>query len=126
MDPTGRACLIAGAILAATGVLSGAFGAHALATSVSLKALAAWDTASRYQLLHALALVALSAQNILNARCLNYVAALLFLGTVLFSGSLYIFVLSSQSAWGMVTPFGGVMLVAGWLLLAFCAWRRHG
>jgi uncharacterized membrane protein YgdD (TMEM256/DUF423 family) len=125
-EEQGRAWLIAGALLAATGVLAGAFGAHALAASLSPKALAAWDTASRYQIVHALALVCLGAQNVLPVRCLKSVAALLFFGTVMFSGSLYLLVLSTQSAWGMVTPLGGLMLVAGWLLLAWCAWRRRG
>lgn len=117
-----RLLLVAAALLGATGVLAGAFAAHALSETVSPGDLAIWETAARYQLLHAVALVAVlihSAQG-----SVHRAAALMLLGTMIFSGSLYLLVLTGIRLLGAITPIGGVMLVCAWLWWAKCFWQN--
>ena len=116
------------------GVLCGAFGAHGLQpylertldASLAARRLANWETASRYALFHALALL-LSANVIPRPAKIEsprpggagVVAGWSFLGGVLlFSGSLWVLVLTGQRWLGMVTPLGGVLFLVGWLALA--------
>ncbi|KAJ2708847.1 hypothetical protein H4R19_004547 [Coemansia spiralis] len=104
------------AVLGATGVALGAFGAHGLQKVVSEpEKIAAWNTASRYQLVHAVALLALAA----TGRRSVYTPVLWTAGTTMFSGSIYLLVLSRDRfrALGPVTPLGGILLIAGWLSL---------
>lgn len=120
MDNTARALAVAGALLAAIGVLAGAFGAHALKTLVSPGDLLIWETAVRYQLFHALALLILGLQQ----RPQLLLAGLVILpGVLVFSGSLYLLVLSDTRWLGAVTPLGGSLLIIGWLILAWRLWR---
>ncbi len=111
-----RPFLAAGFLLAFLAVAAGAFGAHALRDTLEPPALATWETAARYQMYHALALVAVG----LAAARWPAVAwsgpALLFLiGTLVFSGSLYALALTGIAWLGAITPLGGVGLLAGWL-----------
>src|SRR5258706_7505591 len=115
-----RILLIIGALLGASGVAAGAFGAHALKTWLSSELTAAFETGVRYQLLHALALLAVawaatrwpSTAVIASGWCF-------FVGTVVFSGSLYLLALTGTRWMGAITPFGGLFFIAGWLLLAW-------
>lgn len=104
------------ALSGATAVLLGAFGAHGLQKSAAVIAeprlLKNWETAAHYQLMHAGAL-ALAA--LVNAPLACYMFGA---GTALFSGSLYVLVLSGKRWLGAVTPIGGVLLTAGWAALA--------
>lgn len=114
----------AGAVLAALGVAAGAFGAHALRGKLSPRDLEIFETAVRYQLIHAVALVALGALH----RGTPPIAAggagwCLGIGTCIFSGSLYLLVATGVRKWGAVTPIGGVLLIVGWALLARAALR---
>lgn len=120
-----RGFLVLGAVLAALGVAAGAFGAHALAGRVPAERLAIFETAARYHLVHALALVLVG---VLAERGLEVRAAgwLLLAGVVVFSGSLYLLVLSGASWLGAVTPLGGAAFITGWLALAWAAWRGAG
>jgi uncharacterized membrane protein YgdD (TMEM256/DUF423 family) len=107
----------AAAIFGFLGVAAGAFGAHGLASRVPAKDLAIWETAAEYQLLHAVALLALSALPDSPARirvCCCWIA-----GITIFSGSLYALVLSNVRQLGMITPLGGLCMLAGWALLVF-------
>ena len=115
-----RPILLAGALLAATGVAMGAFGAHALRDTLGPDKLATWDTAVQYQMWHAIALVALSA---LATPRLGLPSALFVAGTVLFSGSLYALALTGARWLGPVTPLGGLLMISGWILVA---WRCLG
>ncbi|QPQ56367.1 DUF423 domain-containing protein [Allosphingosinicella flava] len=108
-----------GVLLAGTGVMLGAFGAHALKDRLDPAALGWWQTAVQYQMWHAVALVALAG---LPGR-LGLPAALLSIGTLVFSGSLYLLALTGLRWLGAVTPVGGLLMIAGWLLLALRAWR---
>ena len=109
---------IGGALCGASGVLLGAFGAHALRGHLGDDALALWRTAVDYQFWHALALLIVAARvTSANARILC-VAALGFLcGVLLFSGSLFALALGAPRGVGVVTPFGGAAFAAGWFAL---------
>jgi uncharacterized membrane protein YgdD (TMEM256/DUF423 family) len=118
--------LIAGSIVAMVAVMAGAFGAHALRDRVGPDLLAIFETGARYQMYHGLALIALglaTAVNLLGPRAARSVMLLFLVGTVIFSGSLYILVLTEVRRWGAVTPIGGVLQIVGWLTLAVGAWR---
>jgi uncharacterized membrane protein YgdD (TMEM256/DUF423 family) len=111
----------AGSLLAGLGVALGAFGAHALKASLSAKMLATFETGVRYQMYHGLGLLTLAwAIGRWPERRLVPAAWLLVAGTVVFSGSLYLLVLTGMRWLGAVTPIGGVTLIAGWALVA---WR---
>ena len=109
--------LIAGALLAATGVALGAFGAHGLKALLSSEALGWWHTAVQYQMWHAIGLIAIGAAPVARTRG---PAWLLAAGTAIFSGSLYAMALSDTRWLGAITPAGGVLMIAGWTWLA---WR---
>jgi uncharacterized membrane protein YgdD (TMEM256/DUF423 family) len=110
-----------GALSGALSVAAGAFGAHALKVRLAPDLLAVFETGARYQGLHALALLAAAwGGRLPRAAGWCFVA-----GTLLFSGSLYALALSGVRTLGAVTPFGGVLLLAGWLLLAATPWRSR-
>ena len=120
-DSKARSTALAGALLAGLGVALGAFGAHDLRDTLDARALGWWQTAVDYQMWHAVALVALSA--IRSVRT-GLPAALLGAGTLVFSGSLYAMALTGARWLGAVTPLGGLLMIAGWALLAWRAWRQ--
>jgi uncharacterized membrane protein YgdD (TMEM256/DUF423 family) len=101
-------------------VILGAFGAHGLKGTLDPAHLEVFDVAVRYHMYHALALLGLAA--LLSRRpadTLLHAAGWLFLaGMVLFSGSLYLLTLTGIRALGMITPVGGLALIAGWLSMA--------
>jgi uncharacterized membrane protein YgdD (TMEM256/DUF423 family) len=111
-------------LLGMLSVLAGAFGAHALKSVLTADQLASWETAVRYQLAHALALlmVGLLMQQ---GWSLRPTAILFLVGTLLFSGSIYLlcFKLGPGALLGPLTPIGGVMLIAGWGWMAWTAIR---
>lgn len=90
----------------------------------------AWETASRYHLFHAVALLGLAAWSAApgalgRIRCAQWAAYLWCVGVLLFSGSLYWLALGGPRALGPVTPFGGIALMVGWLLVAIAAFGRR-
>lgn len=112
-----RVWILAGCLWAALGVMLGAFGAHALKETLG-ENLANWDTAVRYQLVHALALIAFG---LFRERSTgkDFPAALLFFGSVFFSGSLYALSLGFlKSVMGPLTPLGGALMILGWIFFA--------
>jgi uncharacterized membrane protein YgdD (TMEM256/DUF423 family) len=114
-----------GALSALISVAAGAFGAHALRARLTPEHLAVFETAARYQMYHALGLVAAAWAVTRWPGALPVWAGWLFVaGTVLFSGSLYILALTGVRWWGAVTPLGGVAFLAGWLCLGLSAVRR--
>ncbi|GGE73224.1 MAG TPA: DUF423 domain-containing protein [Paenalcaligenes hominis] len=114
------------AFLLLVSVATGAFGSHALAGRVDLNMLAVWQTAVQYLSLHAVALLALaSAHAYLQARLQHLAFSLLLVGTLLFSGSLLLLVLSEQRWLGMITPIGGVLMLGGWGLVLLAALANY-
>ncbi len=112
--------LVTAAILGFVSVALGAFGAHALKDRFAPEQLARFETAVRYQFYHVFALLGVS----LLARAwpeLNFApAGWAFLsGVIIFSGTLYLIDLTGIRMFGAVTPVGGVLLLAGWALLAW-------
>jgi uncharacterized membrane protein YgdD (TMEM256/DUF423 family) len=123
MNP--RAWVLAGCVWAALGVVLGAFGAHALKGTFSPEQLASWDTAVRYQVVHALALIAFG---LFGERTSgkDYPGILLLLGSLCFSGSIYALCFGFlESVMGPATPLGGLMMVGGWIGFALEARRRR-
>jgi len=108
----------AGAINAAIAVGTGAFAAHSLRGRLEPRALEIFDTAARYQMVHALAMIAAA---LLVARGPGWVFQA---GIVLFSGSLYVLALTDAKAIGAVTPIGGIAFLVGWSWLAVTALQR--
>ena len=119
-----RSLLMAGALLGASGVALGAFGAHALKSRVDESLLAVWQTAVLYHLVHAVAIIAsaLAAAHWPGA-AMRAAGWAMTAGILLFSGSLYLLVISGVRMLGAITPLGGLAFIAGWLLLAFAAWK---
>lgn len=113
-----------GALSACVAVVAGAFGAHALRSRLAPELLAAFETAARYQMFHALALLAVAwALERGRHPALVHAAWLFLAGTVLFSASLYALALTGARGLGAVTPLGGLCFIAGWLSLAWGLWR---
>ncbi len=114
--------ILLGALNGFVSVAVGAFGAHALKARLAPDLLGVFETGARYQMFHALALGLLGLLQLVHPAMGLDAAGWSFLsGIVLFSGSLYVLALSGIRAFGMVTPVGGVALLAGWLLLATAA-----
>jgi uncharacterized membrane protein YgdD (TMEM256/DUF423 family) len=114
----------AGAIAGSLTVALGAFGAHALKGGIDAHALELWRTATLYQGLHALALLALASQAPAAAATSLRVAAYGFLaGLVLFCGSLYALALGAPPWLGAITPLGGLAWIVAWIALARYFWR---
>ncbi|MBE0596107.1 MAG: DUF423 domain-containing protein [Desulfuromonadales bacterium] len=106
----------------------GAFGAHGLRSRVEAALLGTWQTGVLYHLVHALGLVLIGILIHLlpQAPLLRAAGWALLAGIVLFSGSLYLLVLTGVRPLGAITPFGGVAFLAGWLLLALAVARTGG
>ncbi|HZL09556.1 MAG TPA: DUF423 domain-containing protein [Prolixibacteraceae bacterium] len=117
--------LLSGAILMALGVLLGAFGAHALKTRLSPEMLLVYKTAVEYQFYHALGLLLIGLIGFhIDSKWISRAGVFIGIGILLFSGSLYILSLTGIKAIGVITPFGGLSFVAGWICLAIGIWKR--
>lgn len=127
MTASVRTLAVSGAILALSGVGLGAFGAHGLDARLSPADLATFETAVRYQIYHALGLLGVAW---LSDRFGGPLVArggwFLVAGTAVFSGSLYLLVLTDSRWLGAVAPVGGVMQLMGWLLVVVGLLRRGG
>jgi len=115
--------VIAG-INGALAVASGAFAAHGLQGRIDAHALSVFETGARYHMYHALA-IGLAALGIRGSahQPATYAAIFFLAGIVLFSGSLYLLALTGTRAIAIVTPFGGVAFIIGWILLAYAGTR---
>ncbi|HVZ66181.1 MAG TPA: DUF423 domain-containing protein [Lacunisphaera sp.] len=124
MQTTSRMIVVASGLLGFAGVALGAFGAHALKDTLAARGSATtWQTAVLYQLVHAVALLALAGWSggLPHARAIGLCWTL---GVLLFSGSLYWLALGGPRFLGPVTPLGGLLFLAGWLLVAWTAFRQ--
>jgi uncharacterized membrane protein YgdD (TMEM256/DUF423 family) len=117
--------LCIGSVGAGLAVALGAFGAHVLEARISADLMDTFQTGVRYHMLHAVALmiVALAADRPAAARLFKIAGYLFIIGTVIFSGSLYVLALTGVRTLGAVTPVGGVCFLAGWAFAAVAAYR---
>jgi uncharacterized membrane protein YgdD (TMEM256/DUF423 family) len=119
-----RGFFILGSLSALIAVAAGAFGAHGLRSRLTPDMLAVFETGVRYQMTHALALLATAwAATRWPGAAVHGAGWLFVTGTLLFSGSLYVLALTGQRGWGAVTPVGGLLWLVAWGLLAYRAWR---
>ncbi|MEE4314691.1 MAG: DUF423 domain-containing protein [Desulfofustis sp.] len=120
--------VVLGSLSALLGVGLGAFGAHGLKARVTPEMLAVWQTGVLYHLVHALGLLLIGVLCHLmpEAATARNAGWAILLGSVLFSGSLYLLVLTGIKPLGMITPFGGIAFLLGWLLLGIAAWQYPG
>lgn len=106
-------------LFALMGVAAGAFGAHVLETRLSAESLVTFETGVRYQMYHALGLLAVAwAAERWTSNAFTLAGWFFIAGILLFSGSLYALAFGAPSLMGAVTPFGGVAFLAGWAVLA--------
>jgi uncharacterized membrane protein YgdD (TMEM256/DUF423 family) len=119
-----RTFFIAGAVLGFLGVALGAFAAHGLESRLSAESLDTYQTAARYHISHALALLGVAyAVQRFGGGWTTAAGWLFIAGVVLFSGSLYLLAVSGVKVLGAVAPFGGLCFLAGWACLGVAAWR---
>ncbi len=119
-----RVFFVLGSLSAGLGVALGAFGAHALKARLSPEMLVVFETGVRYQLLHALALLAVAwASTRWPGTTVSASGWLFVAGTLLFTGSLVALALSGVRGLGAITPIGGAAWLAGWACLAWGVWR---
>lgn len=115
--------LVLGAFLAGLAVAAGAFGAHGLENMVTPNRLDTFNTGVQYHMYHALALILVGLLNKQHPNTFNTPGICFLAGILLFSGSLYILVLTDTPWLGAITPFGGVAFIVGWILLGLRAFK---
>ena len=116
MNDGARFWALAGTANAFLAVAAGAFGAHGLRSRVSERMLAVFETGARYQMFHALGLLAVAWLASQRAGVADAAGWSMLAGVVIFSGSLYVMALTGVTRLGMVTPLGGVGFLVGWVL----------
>ncbi len=116
-----------GALWGALAILAGAFGAHALRSRLDAHLLSVFETAARYHMYQALALIGLGLSLALGRPTAWFTIAgwLLFGGSVVFSGSLYLLALTGVRMLGAITPIGGLAAIGGWLAWAYAVWSTR-
>lgn len=115
---------VAAALAGTTAVILGALGAHALHASLSPQQLDVWHTAVQFQFWHALALLACTRMP--RVRSIHAASVLFVAGIVLFCGSLYALACGAPRTIGLITPFGGLAFILGWIMLGVAFWRGRG
>jgi uncharacterized membrane protein YgdD (TMEM256/DUF423 family) len=104
-------------------VMLGAFGSHGLQGKLTEKMLNAWNTGVHYHIIHSLGiiLIALLISKLGQTSLILWSGWLIFVGIILFSGSLYLLSVTNITKLGIITPFGGMAFIIGWVLLAIAA-----
>jgi uncharacterized membrane protein YgdD (TMEM256/DUF423 family) len=124
MSERARWILLAAGALIALATILGAFGTHGLQARLPADRLRVYDTAVRYHFYHSLGLLGIGfAAQIVHTPWLGRAAALVIAGIALFSGSLYALTFGAPRVLGIVTPFGGIALIVGWIVFALTVYR---
>ena len=122
--------IITASVFGVLAVIAGAFGAHGLEGLLSPKNMEVWHTAVQYQFYHVFALLFLSTLSRFKTRLIGHCYYLFTIGIVLFSGSLYLLACNDLLDWswipvaGPITPIGGLLFIAGWVMLGIAALRN--
>ncbi|MBE0585794.1 MAG: DUF423 domain-containing protein [Desulfofustis sp.] len=120
----GRIFFTIGALSAFIGIAAGAFGAHGLKSKLSPEMLTVFEVGVRYQMYHAFALIAAAwALSKWPSPLVTTGGWLFVIGTLIFSGSLYLLSISGVKWLGAITPLGGLAFLAGWLCIAIGVWK---
>ena len=120
-----RNFVLVGAVFAALSVAAGAFGAHSLKAIIPAEMLTVFETAARYQMYHALALLIIGGMaSHVSERDIRIAGWCFVGGIVLFSGSLYVVALTGTRWVGAITPLGGAAFLSGWIALAWNLWQK--
>ena len=120
---TRKTALLSGGLLGFLAVGMGAMGAHHLGLTESESR--AWSTAVNYQMWHSILLLMVPLIPLSASRTLPLLIASFVAGIVLFSGSIYLLVLTKHSLWGPITPLGGICILLGWFLVILSAWLHQ-
>ena len=117
--------LILGSINAATAVSMGAFGAYFLKTKIPEEMLSVFQTAVQYHFYHSLGLMIIGVLtiSIKPEKYLGIAGWMMFIGIILFSGSLYILSTTATRWVGIITPFGGIAFIVSWVFIAITVWK---
>ncbi|WP_312098003.1 DUF423 domain-containing protein [Niallia sp.] len=120
-----KAFIIIGAINALLSVALGAFGAHGLEGKIPDKYLETWKTGVTYQMFHStgLIIIGLLLGKFPESSLLNWAGWLMFIGIILFAGSLYVLAVTQIRVLGAITPIGGVAFLTAWLLVIIAVWK---
>lgn len=113
--------IILSAVMGALAVAFGAFGAHGLKAILSPELLEIYRTGILYHLIHSVVLLTLSLDTKFKLKIPFY---FIFIGIILFSFSLYIYALTSITAFAMITPFGGISLILGWIMIVISILKK--
>ncbi|MCF6131175.1 DUF423 domain-containing protein [Flavobacterium wongokense] len=116
------------AFLGLTAIILGAFGAHALKRYLSVEQLSAFETGVKYQMYHALFLLFLGMNSMVDEKAKKTIFQLVVFGVFFFSGSIYLLTTKPLSGIdfkfiGFITPIGGALLIAGWSVLFWNIWK---
>ena len=117
-----RKIILTAALLGIISIVFGAFGAHALKKMIDVNALATFETGVRYQMYHALFLLFLATNNMIQKKKKKVIHILVIFGVLFFSGSIYLLATNALTAFdfkviGFITPIGGLLLIIAWTLL---------
>lgn len=118
--------LLSGSLAAMLAVMIGAFGAHAFKGYLATNQLQdTFETAVKYQIFHALGLLAVGILSFhLKTSLVNWAGILLFIGMCIFSISLYLLCITKIKIFGAITPLGGLAMIAGWILLSVAIFKE--
>lgn len=117
--------ILVGSVSAFLSVAFGAFGAHGLAEKLEPRMLQVFNTGAQYQMYHALALIGFGLWSSQHSGVSGLPGWAFALGSILFSGSLYLLALTGVRVLGAITPIGGVLFLLGWLAFGYGVWQTY-